>query len=190
MHLFKVVHVWIRSSSVPTMMCLILLLLAIHVATFRPLHVVSGWLGRRVAFFGKAYAQYAIADAVAWLAVPEWRAHPANSTPNSLYNRWHYCWLFRNCVWSHCKFLMCFLHASEIDIYYSKWYICAILYIHVYLDTWTSSCATPLNFYKKDPKVHLAQLGQTHSVKSSKVMLTEVPMDVPVEDACSSDRVG
>ena len=61
-----------------------------NVATFRPLHVVSGWLGRHVAFFGKAYAQYAIADAVAWLAVPEWRAHPANSTPNSLYNRWHF----------------------------------------------------------------------------------------------------
>lgn len=106
--LFKV-HVWIRSSNVPTMICLILLLLAIHVATFRPLYVVSGWLGRHVAFFGKAYAQYAIADAVAWLAVR------ANSTPSSLYNRLAlpYCWLFRNCVWSHYKFLMCFLHASE-----------------------------------------------------------------------------
>ena len=51
------------------MICLTLLLLAIHVATFRPLYIVSGWLGRHVAFFGKAYAQYAIADAVAWLAV-------------------------------------------------------------------------------------------------------------------------
>eukprot|EP00434_Breviolum_minutum_P010343 symbB.v1.2.009126.t1/scaffold577.1/size258142/1 len=30
--------------------------------------IAAGWLGKHVAFFGKAYAQYAIADAVAWLA--------------------------------------------------------------------------------------------------------------------------
>ena len=121
----------------------------------------------------------------------EWRAHPANSTPNLLYNRWHFhtAGCFANCVWSHYNFLMC-VFACIWKLIYINWYIymiyiyiCVIIYIHVYLDTWTSSCATPINFYKKDPKVHF-------SVKSSKVMLTEVPMDVPVEDACSSDSVG
>ena len=82
----------------------------------------------------------------------EWRAHPANSTPNLLYNRWHFhtAGCFANCVWSHYNCLMC-VFACIWKLIYIKWYIyiwyiyiCVIIYIHVYLDTWTSSCATPI----------------------------------------------